>query len=270
MYGQEGTAFPRAADPLIGDYLQCPAVLVSPPPLLIQPPHLPHQLPPPQYHDQLAASEVEVDSLRETLALLSSDGATSNNNGCSSACSSYSSPSSVGWSADQRPSLIQRSVSSHSLQKNGAHRVLSSLSELLDSAETSAVRRVYSTGDLQRIKMVQHSFRSESPLSSESSAIIEGMSRACRYSPEEKKERIERYRSKRNQRNFNKKIKYACRKTLADSRPRIRGRFARNEEIEKSSLADQWSHMINGGEEDEDDDENWINFLDAFSSNLIP
>lgn len=25
--------------------------------------------------------------------------------------------------------------------------------------------------------------------------------------------------------------KYACRKTLADSRPRIRGRFARNDEI---------------------------------------
>lgn len=154
MYGHDGTAFPRAADPLLGDYLQCPAVLVPPPPLLIQSPHLPLQLPPPQYHDQLAAAaaaaaEVEVDSLRETLALLSSDGAASNNNGCSSACSSYSSPSSVGWSADQQPSLIQRSVSSHSLQKNGAHRVLSSVSELLDSAETNPVRRVYSTGDLQ-------------------------------------------------------------------------------------------------------------------------
>lgn len=52
--------------------------------------------------------------------------------------------------------------------------------------------------------------RSESPplpLRSESSLIIEGMSRACRYSPEEKKERIERYRSKRHQRNFTKKIK---------------------------------------------------------------
>ena len=151
MYGHDDTAFPRAADLLLGDYLQCPAVFVPPPPLLIQPTHLPLQLPPPQYQDQLAAAaaEVEVDSLRETLALLSSDGAASNNNGCSSACSSYSSPSSVGWSADQRPSLIQRSVSSHSLQKNGAHRVLSSVSELLDSAETSPVRRVYSTGDLQ-------------------------------------------------------------------------------------------------------------------------
>lgn len=46
-----------------------------------------------------------------------------------------------------------------------------------------------------------------SPLSSESSMIIEGMSKACRYNPEEKKERIERYRNKRNLRNFNKTIK---------------------------------------------------------------
>ncbi|KAM0834150.1 hypothetical protein ACQ4PT_063816 [Festuca glaucescens] len=51
---------------------------------------------------------------------------------------------------------------------------------------------------------------------------------AVRYSTEERRERIEKYRSKRNQRNFQKKITYACRKTLADSRPRVKGRFARN------------------------------------------
>ncbi|KAL4354571.1 hypothetical protein GQ457_06G037980 [Hibiscus cannabinus] len=51
-----------------------------------------------------------------------------------------------------------------------------------------------------------------------------------RYSPEERRERISKYRAKRNRRNFNKTIKYACRKTLADNRPRIRGRFARNDE----------------------------------------
>ncbi|OAY81250.1 Zinc finger protein HD1 [Ananas comosus] len=56
--------------------------------------------------------------------------------------------------------------------------------------------------------------------------------RVGRYSAEERKERIEKYRSKRNQRNFHKKITYACRKTLADSRPRVRGRFARNGEPE--------------------------------------
>ncbi|CAN6335315.1 unnamed protein product [Urochloa humidicola] len=49
-----------------------------------------------------------------------------------------------------------------------------------------------------------------------------------KYSAEERRERIDKYRSKRNQRNFQKKITYTCRKTLADSRPRVKGRFARN------------------------------------------
>lgn len=49
--------------------------------------------------------------------------------------------------------------------------------------------------------------RTESEVSSESNAIIQGMNRASPYSPQEKKQRIERYRSKRNHRNFTKKIK---------------------------------------------------------------
>ncbi|XP_009608516.1 uncharacterized protein [Nicotiana tomentosiformis] len=52
-----------------------------------------------------------------------------------------------------------------------------------------------------------------------------------RYSEEERKDRILRYLKKRNQRNFNKTIKYACRKTLADKRVRVRGRFAKNNEV---------------------------------------
>ncbi|XP_023511729.1 uncharacterized protein LOC111776500 [Cucurbita pepo subsp. pepo] len=51
-----------------------------------------------------------------------------------------------------------------------------------------------------------------------------------RYSEEVRKQRILRYLKKRNQRNFTKTIKYACRKTLADRRIRVRGRFARNNE----------------------------------------
>ncbi|XP_030442571.2 putative zinc finger protein CONSTANS-LIKE 11 [Syzygium oleosum] len=184
--------------------------------------------------------------------------------------SCYSSPSSFP-SAETRsgPSLFQRSISSVSLQrKDGGYYHYSPLAvsalELAES-ETSPVRRVYSTGDLQRVNGLQHKQRSESPLMSESNMIIEGMSRACRYSPEEKKERIERYRSKRNQRNFNKKIKYACRKTLADSRPRIRGRFARNDEIDKCDQL-PWSHEAGGEDEEEDEDDNWVNFLDSFAS----
>ncbi|KAJ6774812.1 ZINC FINGER PROTEIN CONSTANS-LIKE 10 [Salix purpurea] len=56
------------------------------------------------------------------------------------------------------------------------------------------------------------------------------MVKVGRYTVEERKDRILRYLKKRNQRNFNKTIKYACRKTLADRRVRVRGRFARNNE----------------------------------------
>ncbi|KAK6645885.1 hypothetical protein PHAVU_L002465 [Phaseolus vulgaris] len=185
-----------------------------------------------------------------------------NNNNSSSNCSSgYSSyggsPTSVAT-----PNFMQRSVNSNSFNynNNGTHHPLSALfAELLDSHD-APVRRVCSTGDLQGINGGQHNHLSDSPLSSESSMIIEGMNRACRYSPEEKKVRIERYRSKRNQRNFNKKIKYACRKTLADSRPRIRGRFARNDEIDKNTSI-QWSQT--GGDEEEEEDENWFTILDS-------
>ncbi|MCD9644981.1 hypothetical protein HAX54_033609 [Datura stramonium] len=58
-----------------------------------------------------------------------------------------------------------------------------------------------------------------------------------RCSVEARREKIHRYMKKRNERNFSKKIKYACRKTLADSRPRVRGRFARNDEFGEANKA---------------------------------
>ncbi|XP_021828812.1 uncharacterized protein LOC110769183 isoform X5 [Prunus avium] len=163
MYGHNSTAFPRAAD------FQFQG---SPPahPLL--------------YHEQLLVSAEF-------------------SNSCSSCSSSYgASPISSGTGGGA--TLIQRSVSSHSLQKTscGTHRLVSDLLE----SETGPVRRVYSTGDLdlqlinnvnngmpQQLQYCSYNRSSSetSPLSSESSMIIEGMSKACRYNPEEKKERIE-------------------------------------------------------------------------------
>ncbi|XP_057451781.1 uncharacterized protein LOC130743544 isoform X2 [Lotus japonicus] len=49
---------------------------------------------------------------------------------------------------------------------------------------------------------------------------------------EERLQKLSRYRNKKTKRNFGRKIKYACRKALADSQPRIRGRFAKTEESE--------------------------------------
>ncbi|KAG4999004.1 hypothetical protein JHK87_020076 [Glycine soja] len=93
------------------------------------------------------------------------------------------------------------------------------------------MRRVCSTGDLQ-----------------------ESNFKVGRYSAEERKERISKYRAKRNQRNFNKTIKYACRKTLADNRPRIRGRFARNDESSETL-------KVSCSTRDEDDVDFWIEEL---------
>ncbi|KAI3760450.1 hypothetical protein L1987_50845 [Smallanthus sonchifolius] len=174
---------------------------------------------------------------------------------------------------------IQRSGSSHSIatqfHNNGFfNQPFSSPNELdFEGSNSTTMRRVFSAEDLQGTNMVQSQcYRSESPISSESHSIIESMNKACRYSPDEKKERIERYRSKKTQRNFTKKIKYVCRKTLADSRPRVRGRFARNDEIEKA-LEHQCTSQGDGQEGfDDEDDGIWVNnyFIDSFPPNLIP
>jgi len=54
--------------------------------------------------------------------------------------------------------------------------------------------------------------------------------RVGKLSSADRAQKILKYRQKRHERNFTKRIKYQCRKTLADSRPRVRGRFARNDD----------------------------------------
>ncbi|XP_076953266.1 uncharacterized protein LOC143627302 [Bidens hawaiensis] len=104
------------------------------------------------------------------------------------------------------------------------------------TSSSSHMRRVCSTGDLQSLKNNhRNQALSSSPLAMEGSLMEEANFKVGRYSPEERKERILRYKAKRTRRNFNKTIKYVCRKTLADNRPRIRGRFARNDEPEETT-----------------------------------
>ncbi|GAB2227619.1 hypothetical protein Droror1_Dr00009445 [Drosera rotundifolia] len=49
---------------------------------------------------------------------------------------------------------------------------------------------------------------------------------------EDRLEKLSRYKNKKSRRNFGRKLKYACRKVLADSQPRIHGRFARTEDTD--------------------------------------
>ncbi|XP_021716613.1 two-component response regulator-like PRR95 [Chenopodium quinoa] len=217
----------------------------------------------------------DFDSINEAFMLANANGNTSTGSGCTSSSYIGSPNSPLSCTSSHPPntsaSLMQRSLSSHSLHKNGFYQHVSSPVGLHD-LDIGSVRRVFSTGDLdQGLQTLRHHHPVGSPLANEStSIIIEGMTKACRYSPEEKKERIERYRSKRNQRNFNKKIQYACRKTLADSRPRIRGRFARNDEIEQPTTFQdlQWNQMA--GDEDDEDEGQWIHLLNSLSTNLVP
>ncbi|XP_073133163.1 uncharacterized protein [Henckelia pumila] len=167
--------------------------------------------------------------------------------------------------------FMQRSYSSNSFVYNcqnssssfraGFDSVMESLN-LQNPPESSIfgsgqMRRVCSTGDLQMAKT--NNALSSSPLSAEKSLMEEANFKIGRYSTEERKERIDRYKAKRTQRNFNKTIKYACRKTLADNRLRIRGRFARNDEggeIPKASMSHRYEdedYFWNDGFHQEDD-----------------
>lgn len=52
------------------------------------------------------------------------------------------------------------------------------------------------------------------------------------YLPDSRKARIAKFHSKRKMRIWRKRIKYDCRKKLADSRPRIKGRFVKRSDMD--------------------------------------
>jgi len=65
------------------------------------------------------------------------------------------------------------------------------------------------------------------------------------YDPEQRKARIELFHSKRAARIWRKRIKYDCRKKLADSRPRIKGRFVKRSDM---NLPPEEIQRIYGGQ----------------------
>lgn len=108
-----------------------------------------------------------------------------------------------------------------------------------------SMQRVFHSGDLQLV----NGGGSSTPLATEISSLEESTFKVGKLSVEQRKEKIHRYMKKRNERNFSKKIKYACRKTLADSRPRVRGRFAKNDDFGETPRLTSSNH-----EDDDDED----------------
>ncbi|XP_072990854.1 uncharacterized protein [Typha latifolia] len=102
----------------------------------------------------------------------------------------------------------------------------------LDFDAELGMRRAYSEGDIQNLGNSNTSNGSTVPSSFECLLTINDLK------SEERRQKLSRYRKKKSKRNFGRKIKYACRKALADSQPRVRGRFAKTEDREISK-----SHM---------------------------
>ncbi|KAG2310480.1 hypothetical protein Bca52824_022037 [Brassica carinata] len=114
---------------------------------------------------------------------------------------SYENLSSMDWSHAQQEAVVVQNFPDFSQ---------------LDFGSDYGMRRAFSEGDIQKLG----TGNVQSPLD----RII----LSC--TSEDRREKLSRYRNKKSRRNFGRKIKYACRKTLADNQPRIRGRFAKTEE----------------------------------------
>ncbi|XP_037491262.1 two-component response regulator-like APRR7 isoform X2 [Jatropha curcas] len=116
-----------------------------------------------------------------------------------------------------------------------------------------SIPRVFNPGDLQALgnetQQLVGGAASSTPLTNEISSLEDSSFKVGKLSVEQRKEKIHRYMKKRSERNFSKKIKYACRKTLADSRPRVRGRFAKNDDFGETTRAACSNH-----EEDDEDE----------------
>ncbi|XP_068476430.1 uncharacterized protein [Phaseolus vulgaris] len=118
---------------------------------------------------------------------------------------------------------------------------------------TDSIQRVFNPPDLQALgtesQQLVSGGGSSATLTPEISNLEDSSFKVGKLSVEQRKEKINRYMKKRNERNFSKKIKYACRKTLADSRPRVRGRFAKNDDFGETNRTTSSNH------EDDDEDE---------------
>ncbi|BFG17998.1 hypothetical protein CerSpe_042720 [Prunus speciosa] len=70
------------------------------------------------------------------------------------------------------------------------------------------------------------------PYTKSMSSVVESTQQAVQISSADREARVLRYREKRKNRKFEKTIRYASRKAYAETRPRIKGRFAKRTEVE--------------------------------------
>ncbi|KAL3630688.1 hypothetical protein CASFOL_023672 [Castilleja foliolosa] len=93
---------------------------------------------------------------------------------------------------------------------------------VMDFGAVYGMRRAFSEGDIKTLDNNNGNIsQAQSPMGQPKVTSV--------FASEGRREKLSRYWSKKSKRNFDRKIKYACRKALADSQPRVRGRFAKTE-----------------------------------------
>ncbi|CAN8315894.1 unnamed protein product [Cochlearia groenlandica] len=135
-----------------------------------------------------------------------------------------------------------------------------------------SIKHIYNPGDFQALSGVENQSKLVLQNTNSTTKPVDitevedpTLNKVAKLSPEQRKERIHRYMKKRNERNFNKKIKYACRKTLADSRPRVRGRFAKNDELSELIKQGSSSHHVDEDDMGVKDEEQLVDSSDIFA-----
>ncbi|URE36114.1 CCT motif family protein [Musa troglodytarum] len=116
---------------------------------------------------------------------------------------------------DGVPLLEKLSYAERSMQKSE-----------LDFEAALGLRRAYSEADIQNLGNKNTSTGNATVIISS----IKQLPSISDLKTEQRQQKLSRYREKKSKRNFGRKIKYACRKALAESQPRVRGRFAKTEE----------------------------------------
>ncbi|KAJ8491841.1 hypothetical protein OPV22_013562 [Ensete ventricosum] len=116
---------------------------------------------------------------------------------------------------DEVPLLEKLSYAERSMQKSE-----------LDFEAALGLRRAYSEADIQDLGNKNTSTRNATAITSS----VKQLPSINDLKTEQRQQKLSRYREKKSKRNFGRKIKYACRKALAESQPRVRGRFAKTEE----------------------------------------
>jgi len=94
----------------------------------------------------------------------------------------------------------------------------------MDFSAGYGMRRAFSEGDIKTLANGNNTSLARSPIQR---TLLIG-----NCTSEDRLQKLTRYRNKKSRRNFGRKIKYACRKALADSQPRVRGRFAKTDDTD--------------------------------------